>query len=776
MTARHLRARENSELSASRLSVTLGIRIVNKLSIKFQSAISVGVVLTLLVVLAAVGFISTVNLGGAFTEYRSTARQTVMVNSLVEDLFETRMSAFRYRIKPEPAEAEEVRANIQEIHDAREQIETLFAGEPDKLAELERVNQQATSYVSAFQEMVTLQESRQVLVTKVRALGKSIRERITALLAVTIRNSNADTTTKLVKAEESLLLGRLYFEKFLLTNSNTELTTAETNLNESLTAMASISKTPLVGVSQNEISDISTDIGSYLSQVGDIATIIAKRNNIRENTLDVLGPQMQAEYETIVDSIIARQDVLGPQGAATVSSTKWFVLIFSIVAVVLGAAIAFVLSNRISASIQKMASVMGDMSDGNYEIEVEGAEHQNEMGMMARALEKFKQAAIERIRLEEENAEGRKSADAARRERESVSESLTRAVELLGDGLTRLAEGDLTVKLEEPFIESIDQLRLNFNASVEKLQQTMNEIRSNTVSIDESANEMQTAVDELSRRTEQQAASLEETSAALEQVTATVKSTSVRSDEAAEMATTARGSAEESSKVVAQAVEAMGRIEGASSEISNIINVIDEIAFQTNLLALNAGVEAARAGDAGKGFAVVAQEVRELAQRSAGAAKDIKTLITKSGEEVGSGVELVSATGTALETITGHVNEIASHIESIATAAKEQSSGLQEINMAVNEMDQATQNNAAMVEETTAVTHRVAEDVRNLSGQVGQFNVGSAAALAATAHAAMETTAPTVPVADNTSNKPAGNTNVTVAGNTALKTDSWDEF
>lgn len=749
----------------------LGYRTVNNLSIKFQSAISVGVVLSLLAILAVVGFLSNVSLGTVFNEYRETAQQNVDVEGLIEHMYETRMAALRHRINPRLEEATEVHNHIDAIHKSQNDISSHFAEYPEKLEVLEKVNLQATSYETAFMETVSLQESVQELVDRVHTLGHSVRESTGALLDSAIQISDTQTTIKLVHGEESLLLGRLNFEKFLLSNADTELKKSKSYLDEAQSLLGDVSKLAAPGVNRNQVEKIAADIGQYHLLVDQVAEAISKRNNIRHNQLDVLGPQMQKSYGTLVHAIIDWQNNLGIDGASTVSKSKWFMMIFSIIAIGLGAVIALVISNRLSASVQNMASVMGDMSEGNYDIAVDGTENKNEIGMMARALGKFKEAAIERMRLEEENADGRKQADASRREREEVSESISRAVDLLGDGLTRLAEGDLTVKLEEPFIESIDQLRVNFNASVENLQRTMNEIRTNTVSIDESANEMKSAVDELSKRTEQQAASLEETSAALEQVTATVKSTSERSDEASTMATTARSSAEESSKIVGQAVEAMGRIEGASSEISNIINVIDEIAFQTNLLALNAGVEAARAGDAGKGFAVVAQEVRELAQRSAGAAKDIKALITKSGDEVGSGVELVTATGTALDTITGHVNEIASHIESIATAAREQSSGLQEINMAVNQMDQTTQNNAAMVEEATAVTHRVAEDVRNLSGQVGQFNVGSTAALAATAQAAKA-----VPVADNSQQQPVEHKAAAVAGNTALKADTWDEF
>jgi methyl-accepting chemotaxis protein len=190
------------------------------------------------------------------------------------------------------------------------------------------------------------------------------------------------------------------------------------------------------------------------------------------------------------------------------------------------------------------------------------------------------------------------------------------------------------------------------------------------------------------------------------------------------MVSEAKETTEKSGKVVREAVSAMGRIEQASREISQIINVIDEIAFQTNLLALNAGVEAARAGEAGKGFAVVAQEVRELAQRSANAAKDIKALITKSGSEVSQGVTLVQKTGEALDEIESRVLSINEHIHSIATAAKEQSTGLQEVNTAINQMDQVTQRNAAMVEETSASTHKLTEEAGNLMRLVSQFRVG----------------------------------------------------
>ncbi|MEK1930545.1 MAG: methyl-accepting chemotaxis protein, partial [Pararhizobium sp.] len=195
-------------------------------------------------------------------------------------------------------------------------------------------------------------------------------------------------------------------------------------------------------------------------------------------------------------------------------------------------------------------------------------------------------------------------------------------------------------------------------------------------------------------------------------------------EEASQMVGETRTNAEESGRIVREAVEAMARIENASSEIGKIINVIDEIAFQTNLLALNAGVEAARAGEAGKGFAVVAQEVRELAQRAAGAAKDIKALVGRSSTEVGTGVRLVQETGEALGRIGTDVVRINEHMTSIVMAAREQSTGLQEINTAIGQLDQMTQQNAAMVEETNAASHTLAQDAEGLTALIGQFQLG----------------------------------------------------
>ena len=297
-------------------------------------------------------------------------------------------------------------------------------------------------------------------------------------------------------------------------------------------------------------------------------------------------------------------------------------------------------------------------------------------------------------------------------------------VSMVGSALYRLAEGDVESRITQKLMPTVDKLRVDFNTAAENLQTTLKTVSVTGHTIQSATNEISTATDNLARRTEQQAASLEQTAAALDEITTTVRKTADGAMRAREVVATARNDAEKSGVIVRQAVAAMGEIEKSSKEIGNIIGVIDEIAFQTNLLALNAGIEAARAGDAGRGFAVVATEVRALAQRSADAAKEIKTLISGSGQQVANGVGLVGDAGQALERIVAQVTEINGVITEIAASAQEQASGLSEVNTAVNQMDQVTQQNAAMVEETAAVSGQLANHGESLIRVISGFKLG----------------------------------------------------
>jgi len=309
------------------------------------------------------------------------------------------------------------------------------------------------------------------------------------------------------------------------------------------------------------------------------------------------------------------------------------------------------------------------------------------------------------------------------KERAEKAAEQAMVVRSLASGLKELSGGNLTPQIKEPFAGEYEQLRSDFNAAVTRLHDTVQQVLSSTSGISTGADEISQAADDLSKRTEQQAASLEETAAALEEITATVKKTAQNAKDATAIVTTAKVAAENGGRIVETAIQAMGAIEQSSKQITDIIGVIDEIAFQTNLLALNAGVEAARAGDAGKGFAVVASEVRALAQRSSEAAREIKTLIKASGEQVNSGVKLVGESGEALKKIVDQVVEVNALVTEMAQAAQQQSTGIEEVNVAVSQMDQVTQQNAAMVEQSTAASRNLATETNELSTLVSFFKV-----------------------------------------------------
>jgi methyl-accepting chemotaxis protein len=356
------------------------------------------------------------------------------------------------------------------------------------------------------------------------------------------------------------------------------------------------------------------------------------------------------------------------------------------------------------------------------------------LGDLARQLEALRQAGLARDTAAAEAARAAQAAEDERRRREEQARQAEAEQECmvanLGQALSRLAQGDMTCRIETVLASRFEPLRGDFNAAVAHLGETLAAVAGGARNIHAGADEISIASDDLSRRTEQQAASLEETAAALEQITATVKRTASGAREAAEVVTIARADSAATGVMVEQATAAMSAIEESSRQIGQIIGVIDEIAFQTNLLALNAGVEAARAGDAGRGFAVVASEVRALAQRSADAAKEIKGLINASSTQVGQGVTLVGKTGQALQKIVAQVAQIDGLVGEIAASAQEQSTGLGEVNTAVNQMDQVTQQNAAMVEQSTAATHSLVQEAERLSRKVADFRLTQAAAYA----------------------------------------------
>ncbi|MBO0661450.1 methyl-accepting chemotaxis protein [Jiella sp. MQZ9-1] len=389
------------------------------------------------------------------------------------------------------------------------------------------------------------------------------------------------------------------------------------------------------------------------------------------------------------------------------------------------ALVGLIASTRLTRPLVSLADRMNRLTAGDKAIEIEGAERKDEIGAMARALESFKRNAIEKDEIEAQTlakdqaiAEERGQVTA---ERERHAAEIQSAVSVLADGMKALAAGQLALRITTPFPAALDNLRLDYNRSLEQLCDTIYAIRESASVVRNGSADLRHSSEELAKRTERQAATLEETVASLAETDEFIHVSLTCCDEAVKTTERTVDDASRSSAVVHEAIAAMERIEGSSKEIETIIGVIDEIAFQTNLLALNAGVEAARAGESGKGFAVVAQEVRELAQRSAGAAAQIGKLIRRSSDEVKGGVGLVRRTGEALEQIESNIQSVSASLTTLSSTSRDQALRLGEISTAMRDLDQVTQQNAVMVDRTAASSQELAAEGDRLGERVDTF-------------------------------------------------------
>ena len=471
---------------------------------------------------------------------------------------------------------------------------------------------------------------------------------------------------------------------------------------ESLTAAITPHLAGLTADSETLVKSSADRITSYAEASRTMDTIWASLTAFADLQKDVAGTETQEANRLSISTMV----------------------VGVVVAIIGGFALVLTLQRpiaRITATMQRLA-------EGDLEAGIIGDKRGDEIGAMARALGVFKTNAHTKIEMEAERHREQQEAEAERcrndADKRALDAEIDHAVTKLAQALERLANGDISFEIEDRFHGRLETLRTDFNLSLARLRDTMRQIAGNVDMIQNNGRQMAQSAVDLARRTEQQAASLEETAAAVDEITVAVRSASERAERVNGVVRDAKKNADESAVVVGSAISAMGRIEEASGQISSIIGVIDEIAFQTNLLALNAGVEAARAGEAGKGFAVVAQEVRELAQRSAQAAREIKNLIRISTDEVSTGVKLVSETGTALKTIERFITTVNTQMNAIATSAREQSVGLAEVNTAVNHMDQVTQQNTAMVEETSAASASLAMESAKLRELVRRFDLG----------------------------------------------------
>ena len=559
--------------------------------------------------------------------------------------------------------------------------------------------------VAAINRQAADASAQAIEASEVRALSRAIQR---DTLKLTIENWTGDRKSleELINSRGQELLTRAHKLAGMVDPANTEMNHDFLGLQETVVKEIGVAK-------DAAMSDHIAEAKELFKQHVEPAEKAASK---------VTDAFIEASEKTAQD--------LSSEADRTQSSAQLLMLIVGIVSLLAGVGASITIAFRgIILPLRRVMSAMARIAAGDHDCSIDGLERRDEIGDIAKSVLAVRDAAVENARLEREAAEHRAQAERERErneqaQREAIAQERAIVAELIGVGLTKLAAKDLTYRMSMEIPEAYRKLQADFNAAIAQLEEAMQGVAGSAGAIHSGTGEISSAADDLSRRTEQQAASLEETAAALEEITSTVKKSADGATHARQVVAAADEDAKKSALVVRQAVEAMDAIEKSAQQISQIIGVIDEIAFQTNLLALNAGVEAARAGDAGRGFAVVASEVRALAQRSAEAAKEIKGLITASTRQVENGVKLVGETGQSLERIMAQVAEINAVVGDIAAGAKEQATGVSEVNTAVSQMDQMTQQNSAMVEQSTAATHSLAQEIAQLSGLIGQFQVG----------------------------------------------------
>jgi methyl-accepting chemotaxis protein len=489
----------------------------------------------------------------------------------------------------------------------------------------------------------------------------------------------------------------------------------ETNLDETRKDFADHSKLLVDNISNDtaytESDTVSTEAKKIQEQV---TRYVAAATEISQNPASAPAQfagfikdfrELENGMSAVSDAIEAHTNDVKAQAESAARLATYLIMASTLGCFAVVVMIGIMCRRKIIAPLAELVAVIQRMSAGDLQVAVPSTERNDELGQLAGATLAFRDQLTE-----------------AERSKAAQTDLI---VSSIGQGLTRLAKGDLVSRVEADLTGPFASLKADFNSALDSLRDTMLTVSGASNDINRGATEIRASSDDLSQRTEQQAANIEETAAAMNQLTTTVRETAEDAGRANQLVTQVRDQAEHGGDVVRRAVEAMAGIERSSDEISEIISVIDGIAFQTNLLALNAGVEAARAGDAGKGFAVVASEVRALAQRSADAAKDVKARILSSREQVGSGVSLVNETGEALGAIIGQINEINERVSAIASAANRQSTGIQQINSAITDMDSMTQQNAAMVEESNAAARNLSSGADDLVEKVSRFRTGN---------------------------------------------------
>lgn len=684
--------------------------VLQRLSVSSRIFLCCTLLTMALISFAVYALQSTVQLGEKFRDYRATARQTIAVNLLIEDLFEARVAALKYRTDASEENARDVAGNIQEIIDESDDIGRMFS-DGDSISVIQSAKERSVAYLAAFSNVEAARQTELSVMQNIRQNTLGVKVALDEMWAEA-PGYNVALQQLLVRARESALLVLWNAERFQSSGDSGFADSMQEEADRLAAYLGQIPELTTSGALQDKMDAIIRSVEDLRNDVSRLDEIVKEVIRLEAGVLDAIGPAIQDDYERIAEAIVDQQNELGPISEAIVAKTQRLTPIIALGCVTLAILVGYFVGRSVTRPLQRLAETTEVLASGETDVHIQESKHKHELGVMTNALMVFRQAHIDREQIAQERA------DQAKKEQEGM-------IFALRTGLEELASGRLSHRIDKPFSSEYEALREDYNLAMQTIAQTIESLQQCAEDIRIGVGEMSSSSTELSQRTENQAAALEETAAAIEEMTQSIKSTAETVERANSSTQSTKENATKSGQILAETVEAISEVTNSSRTISATIKVIDDIAFQTNLLALNAGVEAARAGDAGRGFAVVASEVRALAQRASDAANEVNTIIKSSTAAIEKGEALVAQTNEAVTRIVEQISGVSDMMSEVNHTANEQKLTVAEISSAVSELDQVTQQNAAMAEEASAATLDLDNQCGTLDQLTSQFSTGS---------------------------------------------------
>jgi methyl-accepting chemotaxis protein len=732
------------------------------LSIGGRINLGFGIVIVLLLVVAGAGIFGSNNASQLFNTYGATSQSTRAMNEAQTQVIDLSRNVLLYMDRDSTKGLEDARNLVKSIPDMLKRAEgDASADEKRIIAEVIDLTQK---YGAALEAAVAARaEYNGIFQKEVVPASTLVRQILPQTMQQAVAIGDFQTAYEASRVSEILNgIGAAAYQ--YLYRPRPDLLQRTQQLTAELSTVSNALAERLITKGQMTAGEeLKEATAAYSAGLVRVMTIIGRIGTEINAAMQQNAAGALERIETLADARSAGLDRADAAMRRNLGVTLTTIGVLAPIALVAALMAAVLIGRSIRRPVIDLTDTMGRLSTGDYSAAVNGLDRSDELGRMAKAVQVFKQNGQENERLrqqveaEREQRERDRAAQEAELDRSvgmvvqaavagdlgkridtaglqgvmhklgdginSLVASVSTAVDEVGRVLAAMAGGDLTRRVEGHYQGVFAELKENVNASSEKLAGTVKGIAEAASAVNDASSEISTGSQDLASRTESQAASIEETAASMHEITTTVKQNADNAQAANQLAVAARDSAEKGGSVVGDAVNAVTRIEESAQKISDIVGLIDEIAFQTNLLALNASVEAARAGEAGKGFAVVAQEVRALAQRSANASKDIKALIAESNAQVKTGAGLVNQTGASLTDIVTAIKKVSDIVAEIAAASREQATGLEQVNTAVGSMDEMTQRNGALVEETSASAQALAGQAQELTRLVGFFRV-----------------------------------------------------